>query len=43
MSETPTVFKHAGRALGADNERVYGELLGLSADQVRQYIDAGVL
>jgi crotonobetainyl-CoA:carnitine CoA-transferase CaiB-like acyl-CoA transferase len=43
MSETPTVFKHAGRALGADNERVYGELLGLSADQVRQHIDAGVL
>ena len=43
LSETPTVFKHAGRALGADNEAVYHDLLGLSPDQVRSFAEAGVI
>jgi crotonobetainyl-CoA:carnitine CoA-transferase CaiB-like acyl-CoA transferase len=43
LSETPTVFRHAGRALGADNESVYCELLGLSAEQVRSFAEAGVI
>jgi crotonobetainyl-CoA:carnitine CoA-transferase CaiB-like acyl-CoA transferase len=43
LSETPTVFRHAGRALGADNESVYRDLLGLSKEQVRSFADAGVI
>ncbi len=43
LSETPTVFRHAGRALGADNESVYRDLLGLSPEQVRSFADAGVI
>jgi crotonobetainyl-CoA:carnitine CoA-transferase CaiB-like acyl-CoA transferase len=43
LSETPTVFKHAGRALGADNEAVYHDLLGLSPEQVRSFAEAGVI
>jgi crotonobetainyl-CoA:carnitine CoA-transferase CaiB-like acyl-CoA transferase len=34
MSETPGRVAHLGRALGADNEAVYGELLGLGADRL---------
>ena len=33
LSETPGRIEHLGRALGADNETVYGDLLGL--DDVR--------
>jgi len=43
LSETPPVFKHAGRALGADNEQVYSELLGLDRDALRRYAEAGVI
>jgi crotonobetainyl-CoA:carnitine CoA-transferase CaiB-like acyl-CoA transferase len=34
LSETPAVFRHAGRALGADNGAILAELLGLGADEV---------
>lgn len=43
FSETPTVFRHAGRGLGADNEMVYHDLLGLSQEQVRSFTEAGVI
>jgi crotonobetainyl-CoA:carnitine CoA-transferase CaiB-like acyl-CoA transferase len=43
LSGTPAAFKHAGRALGADNGTVYGELLGLTADDLRAYAAAGVV
>ncbi|ASC67294.1 carnitine dehydratase [Achromobacter denitrificans] len=35
LSETPPTFRHAGRALGADNEAVYGRLLGLSPEDLQ--------
>lgn len=43
LSRTPPVFRHTGRALGADNAQVYRELLGLSDDQLQTYIAAGVI
>ncbi len=43
LSETPTVFRHAGRALGADNDTVYRNVLGLSPEQLRSFADAGVI
>ena len=43
LSRTPPTFRHAGRALGADNESVYRELLGLTEDDVRAYAAAGVI
>ncbi len=43
MSETPPVFKHAGRALGADNEEVYSELLGFDQETLRRHAEAGVI
>jgi crotonobetainyl-CoA:carnitine CoA-transferase CaiB-like acyl-CoA transferase len=33
LSETPAKFKHTGRALGADNQSVYRELLSVSAEE----------
>ena len=32
LSETPGTVEHLGRALGADNDAVFGDLLGLTAD-----------
>ena len=43
LSETPPTFRHAGRALGADNDLVYGEWLGLSAEEVGFYRARGVI
>ena len=38
-----TVFKHVGRALGADNDTVYRDVLGLTQEQLRSFADAGVI
>ena len=43
MSRTPPTFRHAGRALGADNRSVYGELLGLGEAELQAHIAAGVI
>jgi crotonobetainyl-CoA:carnitine CoA-transferase CaiB-like acyl-CoA transferase len=43
LSETPGRIRHAGRALGRDNEEVYGRLLGLDAATLEQYREAGVI
>ncbi len=43
LSRTPGRIRHAGRPLGADNEEVYGDLLGLSSQEVRSLRDRGVL
>ena len=43
LSETPAVFRHAGRALGADNAAVLRELLGLGSDEVEALSRAGVI
>jgi crotonobetainyl-CoA:carnitine CoA-transferase CaiB-like acyl-CoA transferase len=42
LSRTPGRIRHAGRQLGADNENVYAELLGLSAEEVRALRERGV-
>jgi crotonobetainyl-CoA:carnitine CoA-transferase CaiB-like acyl-CoA transferase len=43
MSETPGEVAHLGRALGADNEAVYGELLGVTAERLEALRAAGVI
>ena len=43
LTETPGRIQHLGRALGADNDAVFGELLGLSADHLRDLRDKGVV
>ena len=43
LTETPGRIQHLGRTLGADNDAVFGELLGLSADHLRDLRDKGVV
>jgi crotonobetainyl-CoA:carnitine CoA-transferase CaiB-like acyl-CoA transferase len=43
MSETPGEVAHLGRALGADNDAVYGELLGVSAARLSELRGDGVI
>jgi crotonobetainyl-CoA:carnitine CoA-transferase CaiB-like acyl-CoA transferase len=43
MSETPGRVEHLGRALGADNDAVYGGLLGLDADRLAALRAAAVI
>jgi crotonobetainyl-CoA:carnitine CoA-transferase CaiB-like acyl-CoA transferase len=43
LSDTPARIDHLGRGLGADNEAVYGGLLGLSASRLAELASAGVI
>jgi crotonobetainyl-CoA:carnitine CoA-transferase CaiB-like acyl-CoA transferase len=43
MSETPGRIDHLGRALGADNDTVYSDLLGLDADRLAALRAAGTI
>jgi crotonobetainyl-CoA:carnitine CoA-transferase CaiB-like acyl-CoA transferase len=43
MSDTPGVVEHLGRALGADNDEVYGGLLGLDAARLAALRSAGTI
>jgi crotonobetainyl-CoA:carnitine CoA-transferase CaiB-like acyl-CoA transferase len=43
MTETPGRVDHLGRALGADNDAVYGGLLGLGADRLAALRSEGVI
>lgn len=43
LSETPGRVDHLGRALGADNDRVYGGLLGIDADRLATLRAASVI
>jgi crotonobetainyl-CoA:carnitine CoA-transferase CaiB-like acyl-CoA transferase len=41
--ETPGEVRHAGRALGADNQAIYGGRLGLSAEEIAALAASGVI
>jgi crotonobetainyl-CoA:carnitine CoA-transferase CaiB-like acyl-CoA transferase len=43
LSETPGSIRGAGRRLGQDNARIYGERLGLEPDQLAHLKDAGAI
>jgi crotonobetainyl-CoA:carnitine CoA-transferase CaiB-like acyl-CoA transferase len=43
MSDTPGQIKWAGHRVGQDNAEVYGELLGLSAEQLQALGEKGVI
>lgn len=43
FSATPGEVRHSGRGLGADNESVYTEVLGLTRTQYRALIEEGVI
>jgi crotonobetainyl-CoA:carnitine CoA-transferase CaiB-like acyl-CoA transferase len=43
LSETPAGIRHTGRALGADNDEVYQEWLGLAASDVAALRERGVV
>ena len=43
LSETPAQFRHAGRALGADNRDIYESLLGFRQDEVQSFAQSGVI
>jgi crotonobetainyl-CoA:carnitine CoA-transferase CaiB-like acyl-CoA transferase len=43
MTETPGRVEHLGRALGADNDAVFGGLLGLDAERLAALRTAGVI
>jgi crotonobetainyl-CoA:carnitine CoA-transferase CaiB-like acyl-CoA transferase len=43
LSRTPGRIRHAGRPLGADNEEVYGELVGLEPAAIRALRARGIV
>jgi crotonobetainyl-CoA:carnitine CoA-transferase CaiB-like acyl-CoA transferase len=43
LSETPGQVDHLGRGVGADNDAVYGDLLGLDAERLAALRDAGII
>ena len=43
MSATPGRIRHAGRSLGADNDEIYRDRLGLSADDLRELRERHVI
>lgn len=43
LSRTPGRIRHAGRPLGADNEEVLGELLGLDAAEIEELRARGIV
>ncbi len=43
LSETPGVVEHLGRELGADNDSVYGGLLGMDAARIGALREAGTI
>jgi succinyl-CoA:(S)-malate CoA-transferase subunit B len=43
LSETPGAVQHLGRALGADNETVFQDLLGIGKDELEQLKAEGVV
>jgi crotonobetainyl-CoA:carnitine CoA-transferase CaiB-like acyl-CoA transferase len=43
LSETPARVQHLGRALGADNDAVFGELLGVTPERLCDLRAAGTI
>jgi len=43
LTGTPGRSGRAGAALGQDTDYVFGEVLGLSADEIRRHVDAGII
>lgn len=43
MSVTPGSVRHAGQQLGESNREVFGDLLGLSSDEIDALVDEGVI
>jgi crotonobetainyl-CoA:carnitine CoA-transferase CaiB-like acyl-CoA transferase len=43
MSETPGRIEHLGRALGADNDAVFGDLLGVAPERLAVMRSAGII
>ena len=43
LSETPVTYRKTAPALGEDNEAVYGEWIGLTAEQIADYKEKGVM
>jgi len=43
MSETPGRIGHLGRALGADNDTVFGDLLGVAPERLAAMRSAGII
>jgi crotonobetainyl-CoA:carnitine CoA-transferase CaiB-like acyl-CoA transferase len=43
LSETPGEVRHAGPTLGANNQEIYGRLLGLSEEEMDSLRNAGVI
>ena len=43
LSETPGRIDHLGQALGAENDAVYGDILGIGADRIAALRSAGVI
>jgi len=43
LSETPGRIEHLGRPLGADNEAVFGELLGVDPERLKALREAGTI
>ena len=43
LSETPGGVDYLGRSVGADNDAVYGDLLGLDPERIAALRDAGII
>jgi len=43
MQQTPGRIRHAGNEIGADNQEIYGERLGLSAKEIEELKQAGII
>ena len=43
LTGTPGRTGRAGAAMGQDNEAVFGELLGMTPEEIRAYVDAGAI
>lgn len=43
LTETPGEVRHLGRSLGADNDAVYGDLLGVDSDRLAMLRESGVI